>query len=75
MVLEKIYKYKGQDSRLLNIKDSLILISSGPSNSKLFKTLNDLEIQIQIANSAKEINESKIKISKRNKIIKKVQIF
>ena len=60
-VLEKIYKYKGQDSKLLNIKDSLILISSGPSNSKLFKTLNDLEIQIQIANNAKEINESKIK--------------
>ncbi len=60
-VLEKIYKYKGQDSKLLNIKDSLILITSGSSDSKFFKTLNDLEIQIQLANTAREINESKIR--------------
>lgn len=60
-VLEKIYKYKGQDSKLLNIKDSLILISSGTSNSKIFNTLNNLEIQIQMANTVKEINEYKIK--------------
>jgi len=60
-VLEKIYNYKGQDSKLLNIKDSLILISSGTSNSKIFSTLNNLEIQIQMANTAKEINENKIK--------------
>ena len=58
-VLEKIYNYKGQDSKLLNIKDSLILISSGSSNSKIFSTLNNLEIQIQMANTAKEINENK----------------
>jgi len=60
-VLEKIYKYKGQDSKLLNIKDSLILISSGTSNSKIFSTLNNLEIQIQMANTVKEINENKVK--------------
>ena len=60
-VLEKIYKYKGQDSKLLNIKDSLILITSGSSDSKFFKTLNDLEIQIQLANTAREINESEIR--------------
>ena len=55
-VLEKIYKYKGQDSKLLNIKDSLILITSGSSDSKFFKTLNDLEIQIQLANTARELS-------------------
>lgn len=60
-VLEKIYKYKRQDSKLLNIKDSLILISSGTSNSKIFSTLNNLEIQIQMANTVKEINENKVK--------------
>ena len=60
-VLENIYKYKGQDSKLLNIKDSLILISSGTSNSKIFSTLNNLEIQIQMANTVKEINENKVK--------------
>ena len=60
-VLEKIYKYKGQDSKLLNIKDSLILISSGTSNSKIFSTLNNLEIQIQMAKTVKEINENKVK--------------
>ncbi|MDC1011790.1 hypothetical protein OAQ04_00915 [Flavobacteriaceae bacterium] len=62
-VLEKIYKYKGQDSKLLNIKDSLILISSGTSNSKIFSSLNNLEIQIQMDNTAKEINEYKIKFN------------
>ena len=60
-VLEKIYKHEGQDSKLLNIKDSLILIFSGASNSKIFSTLNSFENQIQIANTAKEINENKIK--------------
>jgi len=60
-VLEKIYKHEGQDSKLLNIKDSLILIFSGASNSKIFSTLNSFENKIQIANTAKEINENKIK--------------
>jgi len=47
--------------QLLNIKDSLILIFSGASNSKIFSTLNSFENKIQIANTAKEINENKIK--------------
>ena len=60
-VLEKIYKQKNLNSELLKVKDSLILISSGSSTSKLFKTLNTYETQIQLANTAREINESKIK--------------
>ena len=60
-VLEKIYQNKGLNSELLRIKDSLILISSGSSAPKIFKTLNNLETQIQLANSAKELNESKIR--------------
>lgn len=60
-VLEKIYKQKNLNSELLKVKDSLILISSGSSTSKLFKTLNTFETQIQLANTAREINESKIK--------------
>mgnify|MGYP003311188480 CR=1 FL=1 len=59
-VLEKIYQKKGLNSELLRIKDSLILISSGSSAPRIFKTLNNLETQIQLANSAKELNESKI---------------
>lgn len=58
-VLENVYKQKGLDKELLKIKDSLILISSG-SNSKIFNLLNNLEIQIQLVNTAREINESKI---------------
>lgn len=60
-VLEKIYQNKGLNSELLKIKDSLILISSGSSTPRIFKTLNNLETQIQLANSAKELNESKIR--------------
>ena len=60
-VLEKIYQNKGLYSELLKVKDSLILISSGSSATKIFKTLNNLETQIQLANSAKELNESKIR--------------
>ena len=60
-VLEKIYKQKNLNLELLKVKDSLILISSGSSTSKLFKTLNTLETQIQLANTAREINDSRIK--------------
>ena len=59
--MEKIYQNKGLNSELLKIKDSLILISSGSSAPRIFKTLNNLETQIQLANSAKELNESKIR--------------
>ena len=60
-VLEKVYLKKGLNSELLKVKDSLILITSGGSNSKILKTLNDLETQIQISNSVRELNESKIR--------------
>ena len=60
-ILEKIYKMKGFDSELLKIKDSLNLISSGYVSSRIYKSINNLEIQIELANSAKQLNESKIK--------------
>ena len=60
-VLEKVYLKKGLNSELLKVKDSLILITSGGSNSKILKTLNDLDTQIKISNSVRELNESKIR--------------
>ena len=60
-VLEKIYKIKGLNSKLLEVKDSLILITSGLSSLKTMKSLNNLETEIQLATSARELNESKIK--------------
>ncbi len=60
-VLEKVYLKKGLNSELLKVKDSLILITSGGSNSKILKTLNDLDTQIQISNSVRELNESKLR--------------
>lgn len=60
-VLEKIYKKTQNQEALLSIKDSLILIASGASSSKIFKTLNDLEIQIILSDSARALNESKIR--------------
>ena len=61
-VLEKIYKKKDFKSELLKIKDSLILISSGSNpGARILKTLNNIEIQIQLANSAREMNNDRIK--------------
>ena len=60
-VLEKIYKKTNNNDLLLSVKDSLILISSGANSSKVFKTLNDLETQILLSNSARALNESRIK--------------
>jgi tetratricopeptide (TPR) repeat protein len=60
-VLENVYKAKGLNSKLLKIKDSLILISSGSSTSKIIKSLNNFETEVQLANSARELNESKIR--------------
>lgn len=60
-VLEKIYKKTKKDQKLIKIKDSLILISSGSNSSKIIKSLNDLETQILLSNSARELNESKIR--------------
>lgn len=60
-VLEKIYKKTKNKDSLLSIKDSLILISSGSNSSKIIKSLNDLETQILLSKSAREINDNKIK--------------
>ena len=60
-VLEKIYKKERDSQKLLQIKDSLILISTGLNNSKIIKSLNDLETQILLSNSARVLNESKIR--------------
>lgn len=60
-VLEKIYKKTNNNKELLKVKDSLILISSGTNSSKVLKTLNDLETQILLSKSARELNESKIR--------------
>ena len=60
-VLEKIYKIKGMNSKLLQVKDSLILMTSGLSSFKTMKSLNNLETEIQLATSARQLNESKIK--------------
>jgi tetratricopeptide (TPR) repeat protein len=60
-VLEKIYKRSSNNQELLKVKDSLILISSGSNSSKIFKTLNDLETQIILSESAIALNESKIR--------------
>lgn len=60
-VLEKIYEKTKNNSELLKVKDSLILISSGRNASKVLKTLNDLETQILLSKSARELNESKIR--------------
>ena len=49
------------NSELLKVKDSLILISAGGSSGKIFKSLNNLETQIQISKSVRELNESKIR--------------
>jgi DNA-binding CsgD family transcriptional regulator len=60
-VLEKVYKQRQESEDLLRIKDSLILIASGTYNSKVLKNLNDLETQIILSDSARALNESKIR--------------
>ena len=60
-VLEKVYNRKKMNLELLKIKDSLILISSGLSTLKTIKSLKDLDTEIKLADSARELNESKIK--------------
>lgn len=60
-VLEKIYCKNDAQTELLNIKDSLLLVSAGGSTQKILSTLNNLETQIQLAYSVRELNESKIK--------------
>ena len=59
-VLENIYRDKDDSNGIIKIKDSLLLINSGANNS-LLRSLNNLETKIQLSNSAKEINENKIR--------------
>jgi len=60
-VLEKIHIKTQNKEELISIKDSLIKIASGISNFKIFKTLNDLETQTILSDSARALNESKIR--------------
>ncbi len=60
-VLEKVYQKEQNKEGLLKIKDSLILIASGVTNSRILKNFNDLETQMLLSNSARELNESKIR--------------
>ena len=60
-VLEKIYSQKNAAEKLIDIKDSLLIITAGGYDRKIYSTLNNLETQIQLAESAREINESKIR--------------
>ena len=60
-VLEKIYIKTKNNDLLLNVKDSLILISTAANSRKVFKTLNDLETQILLSDSARALNESRIR--------------
>lgn len=60
-VLEKVYNKKKMNPKLIKIKDSLIIISSGLSKLKTIKSLKDLDTEIKLAKSVRELNESKIK--------------
>ena len=60
-VLEEIYKKKGSNSDLLRIKDSIISMLSGVSKLKTLKSLDNFSTEVKLANSARELNESKIK--------------
>ncbi len=60
-VLEKIYKITGVNSKLLDIKDSLIQMSSGLSSLKISKALDNFDTEVKLSNSAKLLNETKIK--------------
>lgn len=59
-VLENIYKKKNLDAELIKIKDSLILISSANISSGLLDKLGKLEISLNLAESARLINENKL---------------
>lgn len=60
-VLEKVYKSKKMNSKLLNVKDSLIKISSGISTLSTVKSLKNFDTEMRLADSEKELNENKIK--------------
>lgn len=64
-VLENVYKKNKLDEELLKIKDSLIVLSSGNITSSLFNKLGKLEISLNLAESARLINENKLKYNRQ----------
>ena len=60
-VLENVYKKKKLDAEIIKIKDSLILLSSSSFSSALANKLGKLEINLNLAESKRSINENKLK--------------
>ena len=60
-VLENVYKKKKLDAEIIKIKDSLILLSSSSFSSALANKLGKLEINLNLAESKRLINENKLK--------------
>ncbi|MBT4927468.1 hypothetical protein HON17_04565 [bacterium] len=64
-VLENIYKKKKLDAEIIKIKDSLILLSSSSFSSALVNKLGKLEINLNLAESNRLINENKLKSNRQ----------
>jgi tetratricopeptide (TPR) repeat protein len=64
-VLENVYKKKKLDAEIIKIKDSLILLSSSSFSSALVNKLGKLEINLNLAESNRLINENKIKSNRQ----------
>ena len=64
-VLENIYKKKKLDAEIIKIKDSLILLSSSSFSSALVNKLGKLEINLNLAESKRLINENKLKSNRQ----------
>ncbi len=60
-VLEKVYTKKDKIKKLISVKDSIIKIASIISNSKLSKSMNNLETQILLSKNESELIQNKIK--------------
>lgn len=64
-VLENVYKKKKLDAEIIKIKDSLILLSSSSFSSALVNKLGKLEINLNLAESKRLINENKLKSNRQ----------
>ena len=64
-VLENVYKKKKLDAEIIKIKDSLILLSSSSFSSALANKLGKLEINLNLAESKRLINENKLKSNRQ----------
>jgi tetratricopeptide (TPR) repeat protein len=64
-VLENVYKKKKLDAEIIKIKDSLILLSSSSFSSALVNKLGKLEINLNLAESNRLINENKLKSNRQ----------